>query len=123
MPYFPSILYQVAPIGDVLSTHNAMYRLNSEDFSKFLLPLDIIFWANFYERTHKNLNKKQKFLRIFENFLDFFQVFRSFSKFCFFVQQDAVTCYPPNDSPWNSASDCSNEIVVRRCEKMLSRVL
>ena len=66
-----------------------MIRLNSEDFSKFLLPLDIIFWANFYERTHKNLQKNQKLFRIFSNFFEFFHVFRSFSKFCFFVQQDA----------------------------------
>ena len=48
-----------------------MNRLNSEDFSKFFVCLDIIFWAFLYERTLEEVKKNVEFFRIFMNFHEF----------------------------------------------------
>ena len=56
-----------------------MYRLNSEDFSKFFVSLDIIFWAFSYERKLGEVLKNVDFFRIFLNFHDFFRFSRGFS--------------------------------------------
>ena len=56
-----------------------MVRLNSGDFSKFCVCLDIIFWAFSYERTLEEVQKNDEFFRIFLNFHDFFRFFRGFS--------------------------------------------
>ena len=56
-----------------------MGRLNSEDFSKFLVGLDIIIWPYYYERTPREIQKNVEFFRIFSNFHDFFWFFSGFS--------------------------------------------
>ena len=56
-----------------------MLRLNSEDFSKFLLCSDTIFLTNSYESTHREVRKNVEIFRIFLNIHEFSQHFRSFS--------------------------------------------
>ena len=63
-----------------------MVRLNSGDFSKFCVCLDIIFWDFSYERTLGEVQKNVEFFWIFLNFHDFFRFFRGFSYKFFFVQ-------------------------------------
>ena len=61
-------------------------RLNSEDFSKFFVGLDIIIWPYYYERTPREIQKNVEFFRIFSNFHEFFWFLSGFSLKVFFVQ-------------------------------------
>ena len=54
-------------------------RLNSEDFSKFLLCSDIIFFTDSYESRHREVQKNVEIFRIFLNIHEFSRHFRSFS--------------------------------------------
>ena len=54
-------------------------RLNSEDFSKFFVGLDIIIWPYYYERTPREIQKNVEFFRIFSNFHEFFWFLSGFS--------------------------------------------
>ena len=56
-----------------------MTRLNSENFSKFFLCLNISYLTLSYERTHLEVQKNADFFRIFLNFQDFFRNFPGFS--------------------------------------------
>ena len=49
-----------------------IFRLNSEDFSKFFLSLDILFLTSSYERTHEKVQKNAK------NFSDYSWIFMIF---------------------------------------------
>ena len=70
-----------------------MVRLNSENFSKFFVCLDIIFWAFSNERTLGEVQKNVEFFWIFLNFPDFFRFFRGFSyKFFCTVSYSPVLC-------------------------------
>ena len=55
-----------------------MDRLNSEDFSKFFVRLDNLFWAFPYERTLGKVQKNVEFFRIFLNFHEFFRFLTGF---------------------------------------------
>ena len=48
--------------------------LNSEDFSKFFVGLDIIIWPYYYEITPREIQKNVDFFRIFLNFQEFFRL-------------------------------------------------
>ena len=50
----------------------SIFRLNSEDFSKFFLSLDILFLTSSYERTHEKVQKNAK------NFSDYSWIFMIF---------------------------------------------
>ena len=75
--------YRHSSLGSlgILTNHHSrtlhMVRLNSEDFSKFFLCLDIIFLTYTFERTHLIVPKNVEIFRIFLNIHDFFEVFRS----------------------------------------------
>ena len=56
-----------------------MSRLNSEDFSKFFVGLDIIIWPYYYERTPREIQKNVEFFRIFPKFYEFFWFLSGFS--------------------------------------------
>ena len=56
-----------------------IFRLNSEDFSKFFVGLDIIIWPYYYERTPREIQKNVEFFRIFSNFHEFFWFLSGFS--------------------------------------------
>ena len=64
-----------------------IHRLNSEDFSKFFVCLDIIFWAFSYERTLGEVQKNVEFFPISLNFHDFFDFFDVFYTICFLYSE------------------------------------
>ena len=61
------------------SSIKSIIRLNSEDFSKFLLCWDIKFLTDSYESRHPEVQKSVEIFRIFLNIHEFSQHFRSFS--------------------------------------------
>ena len=66
-------------VVNVTKTNIPMARLNSEDFSKFLLCSDIIFFTDSYESRHREVQKNVEIFRIFLNIHEFSQHFRRFS--------------------------------------------
>ena len=76
-------MHQVLHIG--YATYNGILFkkiiliMNSEDFSKFLLCSDIIFFTDSYESRHREVQKNVEIFRIFLNIHEFSQHFRSFS--------------------------------------------
>ena len=67
-----------------------MPRLNSEDFSKFFLCLDILFSTHLFESTRQEMHKNANFFRIFLNVHDFFNFFEVF-RVKTFLHSDAQT--------------------------------
>ena len=56
-----------------------IYRLNSEDFSKFFPCWDILFLTYSYESTHREVQKNAKIFSIILEYSWFFRLFRGFS--------------------------------------------
>ena len=78
---------------------SCMARLNSEDFSKFFLCLDILFLAYSPESTHLVVHKTAETISNLLEYSWFFRLFRGFSYKNFQTQWDPNTCYISKESP------------------------
>ena len=92
-----NVIYIVNNI--VTSFYPSISRLNSEDFLKFFLCLDILFLTYSHESSHLEVKKNAE---NFPNILEyswFFPLFRGFSYKNFQAQRRTNTCYASWDSP------------------------
>ena len=74
-------------------------RLNSENFSKFFLCLDILFLAYSPESTHLVVQKPAETISNLLEYSWFFRLFRGFSYKNLQTQWDPDTCYISKESP------------------------